>query len=380
MSREGEHGAGPESAQAQVLVGEHGAPGAYPVHVAPGVLDRLPELLHPGRRVLLVAQPGRESLVAEVEKRINSVGARPFVAWVPDAESGKNVGVLSSLWQQMGRADFTRDDLVLGIGGGAATDVAGFAAATWLRGIDVVHLSTSLLGIVDAAVGGKTGINTAEGKNLVGAFYPPRAVFCDPAWLHSMEQGDYVSGLAEVIKCGLIGDPEIVAIIEANPVAATTPRGPATVELIRRAVQVKADVVTADLREASLREILNFGHTLAHAIELVEDYRWRHGDAVSVGMVFAAELGLAAGRTPAALVARIRAVLSSVGLPTAYPADLDADTSAEHWKALRAAMARDKKSRGATLRFVVLDDLALPGRLVSPTEEHLYHAYSSINH
>lgn len=294
------------------------------------------------------------------------------MAWVPDAEASKDVTVLAGLWQQMGRADFTRDDLVIGIGGGAATDLAGFAAATWLRGVDVVHLPTSLLGVVDASVGGKTGINTGEGKNLVGAFYEPRAVVCDPSWLASMSVGDYVSGLAEVIKCGFIADPVILDLIEADPIAATQAGAGVTVELIRRAVQVKAAVVTADLKESSLREILNFGHTLAHAIELVEDYTWRHGDAVSVGMVFAAELGEIAGRTPPGLVTRLRTALTSVGLPTTYPAG--------RWDELRAAMARDKKSRGATLRFVVLDDVGIPGRLEGPSEEDLVTAYARINH
>lgn len=360
------------SSSRSVAVGTPGNTDAYEVHVGGQALDALTRLLRPERRVLIVAQPGRDALVDQVRALIGRAGGHAFVSWVPDAEASKDVTVLAGLWQQMGQADFTRDDLVVGIGGGAATDLAGFAAATWLRGIDVVHLPTSLLGVVDASVGGKTGINTGEGKNLVGAFYEPKAVLCDPAWLASMNTADYVSGLAEVIKCGFIADPVILDLIEADPVAATQARSQVTVELIRRAVQVKATVVTADLKESSLREILNFGHTLAHAIELIEDYTWRHGDAVSVGMVFAAELGVLAGRTPPGLRTRLRAVLTSVGLPTAYPGG--------HWDELRAAMARDKKSRGATLRFVVLDDLAIPGRLEGPSEDHLRAAYASINH
>ncbi|MGC1206456.1 MAG: 3-dehydroquinate synthase [Ornithinimicrobium sp.] len=358
-------------ADSAVWVGQPGTAGAYPVHVASDVLKAMTPLLRPHRRVLIVAQPGRGALAGDVVSLADESGAQPFTAWVPDAEQGKDVTVLAALWQQMGQADFTRDDLVVGIGGGAATDLAGFAAATWLRGIDVVHLPTSLLGIVDAAVGGKTGINTGEGKNLVGSFYPPVAVLCDPAWLASMRRADYVSGLAEVIKCGFIADSAILDLIEADPQAATTPQGPATLELITRAVQVKADVVSQDLRESSLREILNYGHTLAHAIELIEDYRWRHGDAVAVGMVFAAELGARAGRTPPDLPQRLRAILTSVGLPTAYPSG--------RWEGLRAAMARDKKSRGSMLRFVVLDDVARPGRLEGPSEDLLREAYAAIS-
>ncbi|MGB7424142.1 MAG: 3-dehydroquinate synthase [Ornithinimicrobium sp.] len=352
-------------------VGTPGTVGAYPVHVDSEVLSRLSQTLSPRRRVLVVAQPGRDTIVTQVLSGVADAGAVPFLAWVPDAEHGKNVTVLAALWQQMGQADFTRDDLVVSVGGGAATDLAGFAAATWLRGIDVVHLPTSLLGIVDAAVGGKTGINTAEGKNLVGAFYPPVMVLCDPGWLVSMDRADYVSGLAEVIKCGFISDSRILDLIEAGPQAATGPDGPATIELITRAVQVKADIVSADLRESSVREILNYGHTLAHAIELIEEYRWRHGDAVAVGMVFAAELGVLAGRTPPALVERLRAVLTSVGLPTSYRGG--------RWPELRAAMARDKKSRGSMLRFVVLDDVGRPGRLEGPGEDLLQSAYAALS-
>lgn len=348
-----------------------GGPVPYPVHLGSGALDGLSEHLRPGRRVLLVHQPGREEPVASVASMVAQAGGQVCSAPVPDAEAGKEVSVLAGLWQLLGAAGFTRDDLVVGVGGGAATDLAGFVAATWLRGVDVVQLPTSLLGIVDAAVGGKTGINTAEGKNLVGAFHTPRAVLCDPAWLVTMPGADYVSGLAEVIKCGLIADPTILDLVQADPQAATRADAPVTVDLIARAVQVKADVVAADLREASVREFLNYGHTLAHAIEQVERYTWRHGDAVAVGLVYAAELGHRAGRTPADLVGLTRQLLTSVGLPTTYRGGA--------WNDLRAAMGRDKKARGATLRFVVLDALAQPGRLEGPSEELLQEAYAAVH-
>ncbi|HSP60334.1 MAG TPA: 3-dehydroquinate synthase family protein, partial [Ornithinimicrobium sp.] len=245
-------------------------------------------------------------------------------------------------------------------------------AATWLRGVEVVQLPTSLLGIVDAAVGGKTGINTAEGKNLVGAFHPPAAVLCDPSWLATMPRPDYASGLAEVIKCGFIADPHILDLVEADPGAALDPVADPglAVELVVRAVQVKADVVSTDLREASLREILNYGHTFAHAVEQVEDYTWRHGDAVAVGMVYVAELAHRRGLMDADLLARHRRVLSAVGLPTSYRSG--------RWPELRAAMGRDKKTRGATLRFVVLEGLARPARLEGPDESELRAAYDAL--
>jgi 3-dehydroquinate synthase len=225
--------------------------------------------------------------------------------------------------------------------------------------------------MVDAAVGGKTGINTAEGKNLVGSFYPPRAVLCDLDSLETLPRKDFVAGLAEVVKCGFIADPRILELVEADPAAASTWDSPVVRELIERSVQVKADVVTADLREASLREVLNYGHTFAHAVELVEDYQWRHGDAVAVGLVYAAELARRAGRLDDDVADRHRSVLTRLGLPTSYRGD--------RWDRLYDAMRVDKKTRGDTLRFVVLDDLARPGRLEGPDVHLLQAAYSAVS-
>ncbi len=351
-----------------------GSPG-YAVHVGPGAERHLADHARPGRRVLLVVQPGRPGPAAAATEVLEGGGARVVRVEVPDAEAAKTAEVLVSLWARLGQEGFTRDDLVVGVGGGATTDLAGFVAATWLRGVESVLLPTSLLGVVDAAVGGKTGINTAEGKNLVGAFHPPRAVLCDPAWLASMPRADYVSGLAEVVKCGFVADPVILDLLETDPARASDPvADPAlAVELVARAVQVKADVVATDLREASLREILNYGHTFAHAVELVEDYRWRHGDAVAVGLVFVAEVAHRAGLVDAALLERHRRVLASLGLPTSYPG------GAERWDDLRAAMARDKKARGSTLRLVVLEGLARPTRLEGPDEGLLRAAHAAVS-
>jgi 3-dehydroquinate synthase len=220
-------------------------------------------------------------------------------------------------------------------------------------------------------VGGKTGINTVEGKNLVGAFHPPAGVLCDVDVLTTLPEADLVAGLAEVIKCGFIADPDILEIVESDPVAARRADNPHLRDLIERAVQVKADVVAADLKESSLREILNYGHTFGHAIEQVEEYTWRHGEAVSVGMVYVAELARLTGHLDDALVARHREVLTAVGLPTTYRDDC--------WPDLLTAMRRDKKSRGSTLRFVVLDGLALPTRLVGPDDEVLHAAYRLVS-
>jgi 3-dehydroquinate synthase len=230
---------------------------------------------------------------------------------------------------------------------------------------------TSILGMVDAAVGGKTGINTAAGKNLVGAFYPPAGVLCDLATLDTLPVDDLRAGLAEVIKCGFIADPEILDLVEADPAAAVDPRGPALRELAERAIRVKARVVSEDLRESGLREILNYGHTLGHAIERSEGYRWKHGHAVSVGLVYAAALGRLAGRLDPATATRHAEVLRLVGLPTSY--------AKNQWHALHSAMRVDKKARGSMLRFVVLDGLARPSTLDGPDDALLREAYEEIS-
>jgi 3-dehydroquinate synthase len=342
----------------------------YDVLVGRELLGELPPLLGPAHKVAVVHPRALRETGEAVRADLASQGLVAVVVEVPDGEEAKSSAVLAFCWQVLGQAGFTRTDAVVGVGGGAVTDLAGFAAATWLRGVRVVQVPTTLLAMVDAAVGGKTGINTAEGKNLVGAFHPPAGVLCDLATLETLPRHDVVAGLAEVVKCGLIADPRILELVEGSVEAASDPGSPVLRELVERAVRVKADVVTRDLRESSLREVLNYGHTLGHAVELVERYQWRHGAAVSVGMVYAAELGRLAGRTPEALVDRTRSVLRALGLPTTYRQD--------RWPQLLDAMRRDKKARGDLLRFVVLDGLARPARLEGPDPSLLVAAYTEL--
>lgn len=354
-------------------------PGERPYDVVVGdhLLGELAGLLGPRVRRVLVVHPGALTTSAEaVREDLVAQGYEVFLAEVPEAEEAKSVQVAAFLWQVLGQADFTRSDAIVGLGGGATTDLAGFVASTWLRGVRVVQVPTTVLGMVDAAVGGKTGINTAEGKNLVGAFHPPAGVLCDLRSLDSLPVHDRTAGLAEIIKAGFIADPRILELVEADPAALTAPTlapaARATLrELVERAVVVKADVVGQDLREADLREILNYGHTFGHAIEQVERYAWRHGAAVSVGMVFAAELARLAGRLDDAVVERHRAVLTSVGLPVTYRGD--------RWERLLTAMRRDKKARGDLLRFVVLEGLARPARLEGPDPTLLAAAYAEVS-
>ena len=349
----------------------------YEVVIGHHLLGELPRLLGKRVRRVLVVHPGALATSAEaVREDLVGQGYQAFLAEIPEAEEAKTVQVAAFLWQVLGQAEFTRTDAVVSLGGGATTDLAGFVAATWLRGMRVVHVPTTLLAMVDAAVGGKTGINTAEGKNLVGAFHPPAGVLCDLETLTSLPVHDRTAGLAEIIKAGFIADERILEIVEADPAGLTAPTlmpaaAAALRELIERAVAVKADVVGQDLREADLREILNYGHTFGHAIEQVERYSWRHGAAVSVGMVFAAELARLAGRLDEALVERHRSVLTSVGLPVTYRGD--------RWEHLLTAMRRDKKSRGDVLRFVVLEGLARPARLEGPDPSLLAAAYAEVS-
>lgn len=344
-------------------------PAPYQVVVGRGLLDQLPPLPAGAARAAVLHPPPLRGYADRVAQRLRAAGIEPLPLAVPDAEAGKTVAEAARCWDALGSAGFTRTDLVVGVGGGATTDLAGFVAATWLRGVPWLAVPTSLLGMVDAAVGGKTGVNTAAGKNLVGAFHPPVGVLADLATLDTLPAAELVAGLAEVVKCGFIADPAILELVEADPAAATDPAGPVLPELVERSVRVKAGVVSADLHEAGPREVLNYGHTLAHAIEQVAGYRTRHGEAVAVGLVYAAGLARLAGRLDPPTADRHAAVLSALGLPT---------RTAAPWPALRAAMSVDKKARGARLRFVVLDRLARPSILDSPAEELLAQAYAEV--
>ncbi len=345
-----------------------GAP--YDVIIGRGLLGEVAAAAQGADRIAILYQPPLAKTAEQVREFLAEKGFDAHRIEIPDAEDGKDLSVASFCWEVFGRIGLKRNDKVISLGGGAATDLAGFVAATWMRGVGVIHIPTTLLAMVDAAVGGKTGINTEAGKNLVGSFHEPDAVLIDIGTLETVPRNEIVAGLAEVIKTGFIADPTILDIIEADPEAALDPTSGVLPELIRRSVQVKADVVSADLKESSLREILNYGHTLGHAIERRERYRWRHGAAVSVGLVFAAELSRLAGRLDDATADRHKAILDLVGLPTTYDPDAFAD--------LLQGMAGDKKNRSGVLRFVVLDGLAKPGRLEGPDPGLIAAAYSAV--
>ena len=342
----------------------------YPVVIGTGLLNELGELLSGRHRVAILHQPVLAQTAEAIRSHLADKGVDAHRIEIPDAEAGKDLPVVGFIWEVLGRIGIGRKDALISLGGGAATDVAGFAAATWLRGVSIVHVPTTVLGMVDAAVGGKTGINTEAGKNLVGAFHQPLAVLVDLATLETLPRNEIISGMAEVVKTGFIADPVILDLIEADPQAALDPKGDVLPELVRRSITVKAEVVAADEKESELREILNYGHTLGHAIERRERYQWRHGAAVSVGLVFAAELSRLAGRLDDATAERHRTILASLGLPVSYEADA--------LPQLLEYMAGDKKARAGVLRFVVLDGLAKPGRLAGPDPSLLAAAYGGL--
>ena len=290
---------------------------------------------------------------------------------VPDGEDGKSSGVLLNLWNWLGAAGFTRSDLIVGIGGGAITDLAGFAAATWLRGVDWIAIPTSLAGMVDASVGGKTGINSEYGKNLIGAFHSPLSVIVDPSFLETLSARDVSAGMAEVIKCGFIADSEILKVAAQCDATSLVSNKAAVLDLITRAVTVKATVVSADFKESFAREALNYGHTLGHAIEKYSKYQMRHGEAVAIGMVFIAELASARSLIDAEVVQLHRDLLTRYELPTTF------ERSA--WQKLAPLLSLDKKARGNTIRFVALDSIGSTLRLDDLTSDELDAAYERIS-
>lgn len=321
-------------------------------------------------KVLVIHPVGLAPSAELLRESLIECGYEAILAGVPDSEDAKRVEVAAFCWGIMGQSDFTRTDAVIGFGGGSTTDLAGFVAATWLRGVQLIQVPTTLLGMVDASVGGKTGINTAEGKNLVGSFYAPSRVIVDLDTLSSLPRNEILAGFAEVVKYGFISDPRILELIEADVSIATDSNSLVFQEIVERCIAIKAKVVGSDFKEAGLREILNYGHTLGHAIEHAERYKWRHGAAISIGMVFVAELARIAGRLSDEAVDRHRSILLSIGLPITYPA--------AKWPQLLDTMQRDKKTRAGVLRFVVLDEIAKPTIMSAPTIEILHAAFQEI--
>lgn len=297
----------------------------YPVVVGDGARHELASLVPPrARRVAIVTQP---DIPVDVDP-----GREHRVFTVADGEAGKDLTTIGELCSAFARWGLTRADCVVGVGGGVVTDVAGFAASAFHRGVPVVHVATTLLGQIDAAIGGKTGVNLPEGKNLVGAYWQPSAVICDTEVLATLPPREWRCGLGELAKYHWLGGGRLDDLPLPERVAAC--------------VRIKAGIVAADEREGGRRALLNYGHTLAHAVETVGCHDLRHGEAVAIGLVFAAELAHDLGRIDEAAVAEHRRVVGGYDLPTAVPEGL---STAE----LVEVMGRDKKVLGDGLTFVL---------------------------
>lgn len=334
-----------------------------------GLLLHVAPALEGSKKALLIAPTALAATAEKLKEVLQDSGVEVLLAEVPSGEDAKRVEVASFCWKIMGQADFNRDDCVIGLGGGSTTDLAGFVGANWLRGVNVYLIPTTLLGMVDAAIGGKTGINTSEGKNLVGSFHLPKKVFVDLDTLETLPRNELLAGMAEVVKYGFIQDPGMLDLVLSNE-SATDHSSAVFEDLVTRSIRIKEAITTEDFKESGKREFLNYGHTLGHAIEHAERYKWRHGAAISIGMVFAAELSALSGKLSNDEVDLHRSVFSKLGLPMTYRAD--------RWEMLLSTIQRDKKTRSGVLRFVVLDQIGKPSILHAPTRELLFTAYQTI--
>ena len=325
-----------------------------------------PYLTNRGQVAVIVSEAMRDRIV-----NLPVTDAQIHIFTVPDSEAGKSFATYQKVLDWLGAAGFTRNDLIVAVGGGAVTDLSGFVASSWLRGIDWVAVPTTLAAMVDAAVGGKTGINSEYGKNLIGAFHSPRKVIIDSKWLKTLSSRDIAAGLAEVIKTGFIGDQSILDLMQNFELERDRNNYELLNELIEKSVTVKAGVVSSDFKESFAREALNYGHTLGHAIEKYSKYQMRHGEAVAIGMVFIAELASARSLIDAQTVQMHRDLLTRYELPTTF------ERSA--WQKLAPLLSLDKKARGNTIRFVALDGIGSTLRLDDLTSDELDAAYERIS-
>jgi 3-dehydroquinate synthase len=339
------------------VIAVEAASGAYAVHCRAGALDALGALMREaglrGAAILISDEAVAALHGGRACAALRDAGFEPHVAAFPAGEASKNLRTVERLYDALLDARAERTSPVVALGGGVVGDVAGFVAATYLRGVPFVQCPTSLLAMVDAAIGGKVGIDHARGKNLIGAFYPPRLVVEDPALLATLPVRSLREGFAEIIKHGLIMDPPMLDVLERDASRFLAADPDAMTELVARNAALKAGVVSEDEREGGRRTILNYGHTLGHAIEAVTGYRdVRHGEAISAGMMAAAAIGEAMGVTPPAVAERQRALFARYGLPARLPG-IDVD-------AVVAATALDKKVAAKRVRWVLLEDFGRP--------------------
>ncbi|MDP9184121.1 MAG: 3-dehydroquinate synthase [Actinomycetota bacterium] len=340
---------------------------SYEVSIGAGVVQEagalLPDLAPATRAFIVVDQAIADTWVPRLGAALETRGLHHVPLAVPSGEAAKSMQVFDTLLHQLASQEAHRDDVVIALGGGTVGDLAGFVASTYMRGVRFVQVPTTLIGQVDAAIGGKTAVNLPEGKNLVGTFYQPLAVLCDVDALATLPDRDYRSGLGEVAKYALALDPELLEGLERDP-GPVLDREPAALEpLVARCVRLKAGTVAADERDAGVRLFLNYGHTLGHALERLEAFAGRsHGEAIAVGMVFAARLAEARGLAVEGLTGRTVRLLTSVGL--------EVDGALPPVRDILSAFRMDKKFHGG-VRFVLLEDVGRPTVVDGVTDDEL---------
>jgi 3-dehydroquinate synthase len=347
---------------------------SYPICIGRGVLSGTGQdgfIPEKGARCLIVSDSNVEPLYGKAcREHLERLGCRTRTAVIPAGEASKTAQTLLSLYPEALAAGLDRKGWVVALGGGVVGDLAGYLAGTWLRGIRFLQIPTSLLAMVDSSVGGKTGVNLPEGKNLVGVFHQPSAVWIDLDCLVTLPERERQSGFSEIVKTASIADVEFFRMLEDSSGALQDPRSEVWTEWVTRSCRIKADIVSADEQEAGRRALLNFGHTLGHALEAVSGYgRWSHGEAVAMGMIFSARLSQRVLEFPAEELDRLMALLLREGLPVRAP---DGE-----WAVIRKAMALDKKSISGVPQFVLLARIgdARPGhRIPDAMLEEVWHA------
>lgn len=317
---------------------------SYPILIQKGAISKLPNLLKAQKNICLT----NRTLLRLYQKKIDAI-TKNKLRWIviPDGERHKNLKTVSEIYPKMIREKMDRKSTLVAFGGGVVGDIGGFVAATYLRGIDYYQVPTTLLAQVDSSVGGKTGVDLAEGKNLVGAFYQPKAVLIDTDFLHTLPEREFRCGMAEVIKYGILKDKEFFSFLEKNaaPLRRLDPN--ALTRVIYRCCQIKAEIVGQDERESGIRSLLNLGHTMGHAIETLSGYQSiRHGEAVARGLVYAAKLSHRLGLCGSEVVERIIRILELYDLPT--------NLLPFSKKAYKKVIQTDKKSSANLLKFVVI--------------------------
>jgi 3-dehydroquinate synthase len=345
--------------------------GAYPVIVGAGALDTLPQLLESeglGAHCLIVSSPMVWELHGKRLARALKIG-QPIL--VPDGERSKTLQTVGRIYEALIKSRADRSTVVVAVGGGVIGDMVGFAAATYLRGVRLVQVPTTVMAQVDSAIGGKVGVNHALGKNLIGAFHPPRLVVADPLVLATLPRREFRAGLYEVIKYGVIAAPALLDRMRTHRAAMFNHEPEALEPLVAESCRIKADVVSRDERESGLRRTLNFGHTIGHALEAVTDYRrFRHGEAVAYGMMAAAALGHRRGVTPQSTLDTINQVVTELG-PLPPVADLKV---AE----VLAATKRDKKVVSGRLHFVAAGETGTTSELTDVSDKDVRQALKAI--